>query len=456
MHSCYVSMPFGIKHDTDGRMLDFDFLYSTVIQPAVQELDMECRRLEEFSPGSIWQKTLFTAIVTSDLMIADVSMHNANVLYELGVRHALKRGRTIVISAGGRLPSNISYIQALWYEPDNTGRLTGEAVAKFREALQAIIRQSQRTAISDSPLYEFFPDMEVVFPPELENLRRQRRTPTSKAQRTFVQSVVESPDSTIVKLTQSEDLMRSIGETDPIEYVRLLRKYRDLSAWDRLITLANEAPSEVAQSPEVRQLLALALNRRSEPGDQERAISLMEQLLSETGGDSETFGILGRIYKDRYDQAKARGDQAEAAVNLQKAIEHYRAGFAKNPKDYYPGINVVNMLLQRDDQEAKTELAAVLPKVREAVQEMLEIGRASFWEFATAAHLAAVARDWTEAEHAARQAMTQAPSRWMVESTVRDLRAFAELLTDADDRSSLEVIIGILSRRDVGTEVPNA
>lgn len=456
MRSCYISIPFGIRPDDAGRMLDFDFLYSAVIQPAVQELDMECSRLEEFSPGSIWHKTLFTAIVTSDLMIADVSTQNANVLYELGVRHALKRGRTIVISAGGRLPSNISYIQALWYEPDNTGRLTGEAAQKFREALQAIIRQSQRALISDSPIYEFFPDIEVTLPPELENRRRQRRAPISKSQRTFVQSVVESPDSTIVELTQSEDLMRSVGETDPIDYVRLLRKYRDLSAWDRLITLANEAPTEVAQSPEVRQLLALALNRRSGPGDQERAIILMEQLLSETDGDSETYGILGRIYKDRYDQAKARGDQTDAAINLQHAIEHYRAGFAKNPKDYYPGINVVNLLLQRDNQEAQSELAELLPKVRAVVQEILESGRASYWEYATAAHLAAIARDWIEAERAAHQAITQTPSGWMVESTVRDLRALAERFTDADDRARLELIIGILLHGNPATETADA
>src|SRR5258706_1052327 len=125
MRSCYVSIPFGVKPNFDGGTLDFDYLYRTVIQPAVQEFQMECRRLDEFSPGAIWHKTLFSALISSDLVIADITTNSPNILYEIGVRHALKRGRTILISAGGRPPFDISYTQVLLYDPDANGRLTG-------------------------------------------------------------------------------------------------------------------------------------------------------------------------------------------------------------------------------------------------------------------------------------------------------------------------------------------
>jgi len=249
MRSCYVSIPFGIKSDFDGRTLDFDYLYRTVIQPAVQELEMECRRLDEFSPGAIWHKTLFMALISSDLMIADLSTHNANVLYEIGVRHAMRRGRTLLISAQGRLPSNINYAQVLWYEPDEFGRLTGEQAERFREALQAAIRQSQRTTISDSPIYEFFPDLQVILPPELESARRPRRAPPTKGRLGFAQSVVESPSQAMGDLYRSEEEVRRSPEADPVEYLNLLRKYRDLSEWDRVVSLANDAPLAIAASP---------------------------------------------------------------------------------------------------------------------------------------------------------------------------------------------------------------
>jgi hypothetical protein len=453
MRSCYVSIPFGVKSDGTGRQLDFDFLYSRVIQPAVQELDIECRRLDDFSPGAIWHKTLFTALLTSELMIADVSTHNANVLYELGVRHAMKRGRTLIISAGGSLPWNISYVQALLYEPDPAGRLTGDAASRFRQTLQATIRQSQRsTAISDSPIYEFFPDLQVILPAELQSERQLRRVLHGPTRKGFAQSVVESHSFAVGEVKRNEEAVRGATQADPVEYLTLLRKYRDLSEWDRLIALASDLPADVTGAPEVRQLLALALNRRGEPGDQERAIALMEQLIGETGGDSETFGILGRIYKDRYDQAKARDDTAAAADNLAHALQHYRAGFEKNPRDYYPGINVVTLLLQRDDDAARVELAAILPRVRQAVQEKLESGRPDFWDLATALQLAVVARDWSEAERTARLAVAQAPAGWMVETTLRDLRAIGEKVAQGGDRDRLAEILELLQQARAGAE----
>jgi hypothetical protein len=93
MRTCFVSIPFGVKSHADGRLLDFDFLYTEVIRPAVEAVGMECRRLDEYSPGAIWHKTLFSAIISSDLVIADITTDNANVFYEIGIRHALTRGR---------------------------------------------------------------------------------------------------------------------------------------------------------------------------------------------------------------------------------------------------------------------------------------------------------------------------------------------------------------------------
>jgi hypothetical protein len=194
----------------------------------------------------------------------------------------------------------------------------------------------------------------------------------------------------------------------------------------------------------MRQLLALALNRRGLPGDQDRAITMMEQQLAETGGDSESFGILGRIYKDRYDQAKEQGDPREASVNLEKAIEQYRAGFEKNPRDYYPGINVVNLLVQKGDDAARQELDTLVPRVSAAVQQKLEGDRIDFWDLATDLQLAAVARDWSRAEQRAKAMVSQSPAGWMVETTIRDMRAVGKTFSDPMDQRSLESIIWIL------------
>ena len=443
MQSCFVSIQFGRKSLPDGRELDFDHLFFQVIQPTLREVGIECRRLDEFSAGAVWHRTLITEVIASDLLIADVTSGNANVFYELGIRHALRRGRTILISAGGRTPADISLLQVLLYTPDGDGRLTGNEADVFRTQLQSLVSQSQRATVNDSPIYEFFPELSVDLPTELERAPR-RRVKATKSQRGFAQAVVDSPDQARGALEISEAEVRSAPEADPSGYINVMKGFRDLSDWDRVIALADDAPPELAQSPELRQLLSLALNRRGRREDQERAISIMEQQIAETGGDSETYGILGRIYKDRYDQAKKRGDDEEAAEYLAKAIHEYREGFNKNPRDYYPGINVVNLLLLRGDDAAREELKEIVPRVTDAVQTRLGGDRVDFWDLATDLQLATVVRDWDRAEQRARSMMAQSPAAWMLETTIRDLQAVSNTFDDENDKRQIENILGML------------
>ena len=50
----------------------------------------------------------------------------------------------------------------------------------------------------------------------------------------------------------------------------------------------------------------------------------MKKLIAEAGGDAESFGILGRIYKDRYALSRQQED-------LDTAITYYKQGFEKQP-----------------------------------------------------------------------------------------------------------------------------
>jgi len=448
MQSCFVSIPFGRKRDNDGHVLDFDFLYGTVIRPVVKDLGMESFRLDEFSPSAILQKTLIKAIITSDLMIADITTLNPNVLYEIGIRHALKRRRTLLISAEARLPWDLSYLQVIQYRWDSSGYLTDESASEFREKLKMAISQSQRGTIIDSPIYEFFPDIEVILPNELDNERRQQRVQQTKSQREFAQIAIESPKRAISDLKKSEVEVRGATQSDPVEYLTLLRKYRDLSEWDRVIALATEAPVEVAESMEVQHLLALALNRRGDSGDQDRAIALMEQIIATSGGNSEAYSILGLIYKDKYDQARSKHDKQDAEFCLNKAIEYYREGFKLNPKDYYLGINVVTLLLQRSDVNVKTDLDEVVPLVREAVEEKIESGYAEYWDYSTKLELEVITGDWANAQETAQIAASRASSEWMLEATRRTIQSVTKNLPNAENREKLKAVLEYLRDDD--------
>jgi tetratricopeptide (TPR) repeat protein len=431
--TCFVSIPFGVKVDASGHSHDFDALYHQVLRPAVEEIGIDCRRLDDFAPGTLWHKTLFSGVVGSDILIADLTTGNPNVLYELGIRHALRRARTILISAGEMPPGNLSYLHVLLYAIDAGGNIANAET--FRAQLQEAIQATERSTVTDSPLYEFFPDLEVSLPAELENVPRRRKVKASAAP--FEQIAVEEPARARSELAQTEAVVRGSGEIDATEYLTVMRRYRDLSEWDRVIDLADEAPAHLA-TLETRQMLALALNRRGHSGDQDRAIALMEQTVAESGGDAETFGVLGRIYKDRCERARKEGKESVAQENLERALHNYRLGFAKNPTDFYSGINVISLLLLRGDAAAEAELAQILPQVRGMVEARLLRDRFDYWDVAAAVHLAAIARDWPRAHELSELAMKQAPSSWMTETTLRDLRALRRTMRDPNDREQLE------------------
>jgi len=73
--------------------------------------------------------------------------------------------------------------------------------------------------------------------------------------------------------------------------------------------------------------------------------------------------------------------------------------------------------------------------------EKLEEGRLDFWDIAAELQLAVVALDWPGAERAARLAAAQAPSEWMLATTLRDVRAVGQTFADAGDRRRLEDVL---------------
>jgi hypothetical protein len=89
-------MPFGIKPGADGKPIDFNRVYREYIAPALDAAGLESFRAdEEIRAGDI-KTDMF-----QELLVAELTIDNPNVWYELGVRHAL-RARGVVIVSGGQ------------------------------------------------------------------------------------------------------------------------------------------------------------------------------------------------------------------------------------------------------------------------------------------------------------------------------------------------------------------
>lgn len=91
---CFVIMPF--SRTRSCRSEEWAEIYINVIKPAVElaGLNYECTRSDGLA-GSIIEDVL-EHLNRADLVIADLTDRNPNVFYELGVRHALRRGTVLI------------------------------------------------------------------------------------------------------------------------------------------------------------------------------------------------------------------------------------------------------------------------------------------------------------------------------------------------------------------------
>ena len=114
---CFVLMPFGRKPAVGGALIDFDAVYREVISPAIEQAGFEPLRADEEMTGGIIHKPMFERLILCEFAIADLTTANANVFYELGVRHAVRPFSTILLFAEGgtQLPFDVAPLRAIPY-----------------------------------------------------------------------------------------------------------------------------------------------------------------------------------------------------------------------------------------------------------------------------------------------------------------------------------------------------
>jgi hypothetical protein len=112
-------MPFNRKSDSEGNEIDFDEVYAFLIKPAIVAADMTPVRADEETINGIIHKPMYERLILCDYAIADLTTANANVFYELGIRHAVKPFSTITIfSSNAKLPFDVNFLRSMIYGYD--------------------------------------------------------------------------------------------------------------------------------------------------------------------------------------------------------------------------------------------------------------------------------------------------------------------------------------------------
>jgi hypothetical protein len=172
---CFVVMPFGTKYVTEIReqpqdpnsppaepkitfnVVDFDKVYREIIIPAADAAKLKCVRSDDISAAGNIQREMIARIIRADVVIVDITSQNANVFYELGIRHSFRRTTTVVVRrAGTHIPFNINGMRSVEY----SDRTADEKKASIDRVTKAI-RSSFEGKDVDSLIYTLFNDINV-------------------------------------------------------------------------------------------------------------------------------------------------------------------------------------------------------------------------------------------------------------------------------------------------------
>jgi len=193
--------------------------------------------------------------------------------------------------------------------------------------------------------------------------------------------------------------------------------------YTQMVELYEKLPAVLRRSVLVREQLALALNRL---GKWREALSELEGVVEERGPSSETCGLIGRVYKDRWSDARKAGNPDQAGGFLDKAIDAYVRGFEADWRDAYPGINAVTLLDIRGDERSQKRKAEILPVVRFAVTQWLKSSKPDYWDYATLLELAVLEGDHEVSKQYLRDALANVRENWELETTANNLKLIRE------------------------------
>jgi hypothetical protein len=404
-------MPFGTKPAEAGRTIDFDAVYQQILAPAIAAAGMDPLRADEEQVGGVIHKPMFERLVLCPYAVADLTTGNANVAYELGVRHAVRPWRTVIAFADGtRLPFDVAPLRGLPYRLGADGKPDAAHVAADRQALTTRLRQS-KDAATDSPLFQLLDGMS---PPDVSRLKTDVFRDRVDYSRKIKAQVQHARAAGVAALGALERELAPIRDQEFGVVVDLFLSYRAVKAWDAMIALVDAMHPALASTVMVREQQALALNRA---GRSEEAEALLRELTRERGPSSETLGILGRVYKDRWEKARSAGNAVAAQGWLHKAIDAYLRGFEADSRDAYPGVNALTLMEIADDPR-RTRL---LPVVTYAVETRMKHGQPDYWDYATLLELAVLERDEARARVALRDCVIHVREVWEPETTLRNL-----------------------------------
>lgn len=129
--SCFVIMPFSksSEYHTEEYWTKH---FNEFLKPTIVELGVETYRVETMREDIL--KKIIRSLVTSPIVLADLTDHNPNVFWELGVRQSFKHNTITIAEEGTKLPFDVSPKATIFYKLDSK-----EKIDQFKKNLKTAV-----------------------------------------------------------------------------------------------------------------------------------------------------------------------------------------------------------------------------------------------------------------------------------------------------------------------------
>lgn len=343
----FIIRPFGTKNE-----INFDDVESKLIDPALNRLEVTGRTTMEIRRQGNIRVDMFQRLLTADLVIADISIQNANVYYELGVRHALRGKHTFMIRARGagiktdEVPFDIKTDRYLTYD--------GVDPSASVEELYLGLRQTLNSEGDDSPVFQMLPN--------LDEQDRSRFLPIPRDYREEVERTAEKEEVGDLELLAAE----ALGFEWEIEGLRLVgRAQFNLKAFEGARATWEAVRNQDPLDVEANTRLGTIYQRLGDLSSSDQALKrVLSRRELEKQARAEVRSLLGRNAKSHWTREWKQGTtlpdrQRRALVSpyLDESFEAYDAAFKEDLNHSYSGLSSLVMLT------IQTKLAELMPEV---------------------------------------------------------------------------------------------
>jgi hypothetical protein len=143
--TCFIVTPIGADDSLIRRRADG--VIDAVIEPVLEEMGIEVVVAHRMNEGGSITRQVIQNIIDAELVVANLTDLNPNVMYELAVRHAIRKPLVQICEKGTALPFDINEQRTIFYTNDMKGAI------ELKTAFEGMVNEALKDEKPDNPIY---------------------------------------------------------------------------------------------------------------------------------------------------------------------------------------------------------------------------------------------------------------------------------------------------------------